>query len=309
MSAGGGGRPRRVAVVTGGSSGVGRATAVAFARRGWAVVLAGRDGAALAEVAARCGPHTLAVPTDVTDAAAVVELAERAAGRFGRLDLWVNNAAVATFGSVEATPVADVRRVVEVNVLGYLHGVRAALPWLRAAGGGTVVNIASAVGVLGHPSAAGYAMSRFAVRGLSASVRQELLLAGERRIRVCTVLPSSIDTPLYGWAGNYSGRTVAALPPVYPPARVALRVLRLADRPRRTVYVGAAGHLAALANRCAPAVVDRLYVAWTRRRQLTPPAAPPTAGNLYAPRHRPPGAAPAPPDGGDVPADALADVP
>ncbi|GGJ87249.1 hypothetical protein GCM10010123_16050 [Pilimelia anulata] len=273
----------RVVVVTGGSSGIGRATARAFVRRGWAVVVAGRDPAALDRVRDECGAY--GVPTDVSDPDAAVALAAAAVDRYGRLDAWVNAAAVAAFGSVEATPPADARRVVEVNALGYLYGVRAALPHLRRAGGGTIVNVASAVGVLGHPGAAGYAMSRFAVRGLSASLRQELLLARERRIAVCTVLPASVDTPLYRAAANHSGRVVRALPPVYRPGRVAAAIVGLPDRPRRTTYVGAAGRAAGLAYRLAPALVDRVYVAHARRNQFLPEPAAATSGNLYEPLH------------------------
>lgn len=286
-----------VAVVTGASAGIGRHTAHAFAAAGWAVVLAARDPAALAEAAAGCPGPALAVPTDTSDPAAVEALAAAAVAHFGRLDAWVNNAAVAAFGSVADTPTADVRRILEVNVLGYLHGVRAALPRLRRAGGGTIVNVASAVGVLGHPAATGYAMSKFAIRGLSRSLRQELLLAGDRRIRVCVVLPSSIDTPLYRNAATYGGARAHPIPPVYRPQRVARRIVALTRRPRRQTYVGAAGRIAALGYRMLPGVADRLYVAMVRRWQFGPEPAPPTTGNLYAPRHAerlPAGARPRP---------------
>src|SRR5690349_9529059 len=139
-----------VVVVTGASGGIGAATALALAEKGAAVVLAARRAGALRAVADRCvaagkaaGGRALAVPTDVTDPAAVTALAHAATGEFGRLDAWVNNAGVGLYARLADVPLDELRRVVDVNLLGYLYGVRAALPELRAAGGGVIVNVAS----------------------------------------------------------------------------------------------------------------------------------------------------------------------
>jgi NAD(P)-dependent dehydrogenase (short-subunit alcohol dehydrogenase family) len=130
-----------VVVITGASTGLGRATALAFARRGANLSLAARREDTLHQPAQECqhfGSRTLAIPTDVTDEAAVQNLAQRTFQEFGRLDIWVNNAAVTAFGRFEEIPSDIYRRVIETNLFGYIHGARAALPYFREQGSGTL---------------------------------------------------------------------------------------------------------------------------------------------------------------------------
>jgi short-subunit dehydrogenase len=276
-----------VVVVTGASSGIGRATALAFAAKGSSLVLAARRETALEQVATECearGGRALAVPTDVSDPVAVMELAARAMDAFGRVDVWVNNAAVTVWGPFQETPLEDFRRVLDVDVMGYVHGARAALPIMREQGRGVLVNVASVVGVVPQPYAHAYTMAKFAVRGLSGSLRQELRLERAPGVKVCTVLPATIDTPLFQHGANYTGRAVRAMPPVYAPERVARAIVRLVRRPRREVIVGPAGRGLWLQSKVTPGLVERLMADHVDRTHLSrDDSAPDTSGNLHQP--------------------------
>ena len=274
-----------VAVVTGASSGIGRATALALADRGADVVLTARRDEALREVAQDCaakGARTLVCPADVTDAAAVAEVARGAADRFGRIDVWVNAAAVSAFGSFADTPVDDMRRVLDVNIMGYVHGARAALPHLCRQGRGVLINVSSILGAVSMPYGHAYVMSKCAIRGLSGSLRQELWLDGARGVKVCTVMPATIDTPIFHNAANYTGRKVRAMPPVYSPERVARTIVDVVRLPRREVVVGPLGHLLVQQSKLAPGLTERFLAFYIDRTHLVrdEPAAPST-GILY----------------------------
>jgi short-subunit dehydrogenase len=277
-----------VVVITGASSGIGRATALAFAGKGCAVVLAARREEALEAVAKECerhrGARALVVPTDVTDARAVNDLARRAQERFGRVDVWVNAAAVTVFGPFQEVPLEDFRRVLDVNVMGYVHGARAALRVMREQGRGTLVNVSSVVGVVSQPYTHAYGMSKYAVRALSASLRQELLLEKTKHIHVCTVLPATIDTPLFEHAANYTGRKPVAMPPVYSPERVARTVVDLVRVPRREVVVGPMGRSMVFESRVMPGMVERMMARQVDRTHLSrKESAPAGHGNLHVP--------------------------
>ncbi|EKX67540.1 SDR family oxidoreductase [Streptomyces ipomoeae] len=277
-----------VVVITGASSGIGRATALAFARRGCAVVLAARRAEALEAVRQECerhrGAEALAVPTDVTDAGAVDDLARRVTERFGRIDVWVNSAAVTVFGRFQEVPLEDFRKVLDVNVMGYVHGARAALRVMRDQGRGTLVNVSSIAGVVSQPYTHAYGMSKYAVRALSASLRQELLLDKAKDIHVCTVLPATIDTPLFEHAANYTGRKPVAMPPVYSPERVARVIVDLVRVPRREVVVGPMGRSLVLESRVMPGLVERMMARQADRTHFSrKESAPAGHGNLHVP--------------------------
>ncbi|WP_199823985.1 SDR family NAD(P)-dependent oxidoreductase [Streptomyces sp. NBRC 109706] len=304
-----------VVVITGASSGVGRACAERFAAHGCAVVLAARRAEELAAVAERCrrhlGARALVVPTDVTDTGAVAALARRALAEYGRIDVWVNCAAVAAFGSLASVPPEVFRRVLDTGLMGCVRGAGAALAAMREQGAGVLINVSSAVAVAPVPYNTPYVLAKSAVRALGGCLRQELRLSGHRNVRVCTVPPASMDTPFFANAANYSGRAVRPLVPVYAPERAARRIVRLVRRPRREVFVGpAAGGLAVLTTVLPGTTeafvarrMDRYHLPRTGRRRTAravcstrrPGPAPGTAAGTAGAGRRCAGWPPAPP--------------
>ncbi|MCF6734591.1 SDR family oxidoreductase [Blastococcus sp. KM273129] len=188
---------QRVAIVTGGSSGIGRALGAALVRRGDRVVLTGTDGARAARVAEELtgvGPgRASAAVLDVRDGAAVAGLVTGTVEQQGRLDLLVNNAGVGIGGPVEDLALAHWDRAIDVNLRGVVHGVHAAYPVMLRQGSGHIVNVASVAGLLPNPGFTPYASTKWGVVGLSLSLRGEAAAHG---VRVSVVCPGGVDTPM-----------------------------------------------------------------------------------------------------------------
>jgi NAD(P)-dependent dehydrogenase (short-subunit alcohol dehydrogenase family) len=248
-------------VVVGASSGIGRATALGFAAKGAAVTCAARSAGDLDTLVAEienAGGRALAVPTDVADPAAVRALAAAAEERFGRIDTWVNAAAVSVWGKVEDITDEEFDRVMRVNFLGQVHGVHAALPALRRAGQGVIIGLSSVEGVRAVPLHAPYTASKWALRGFYDCLRMELAAEGVP-IAVTTILPASIDTPFFEHArSKLGGAMPKPPPPVYAPQVVAAAIVRAAVRPTREVPVGGAAVGFLLGQRLSPALTDAL---------------------------------------------------
>jgi NAD(P)-dependent dehydrogenase (short-subunit alcohol dehydrogenase family) len=269
-----------VVVITGASSGIGEATALRIAKRKGTLVLASRKQEALERVARKCrdlGAKAIAVQTDVTSEEEVKSLADRALQSFGRIDVWINNAGVYMLARFENTPADAFRRVFETNFFGYVNGARAVIPQFRKQGHGTLINVSSVLGKLGSPLASAYASSKFAVTGFSECLRVEQRDIPD--IHVCTILPATIDTPLFQHAANYTGREIQALPPVHRVEDVAKAIVRCIRKPEDEVYIGLPKPVAALA-RMAPGITSRVMASRVRKHFRNAPR-PSSAGNLF----------------------------
>jgi NADP-dependent 3-hydroxy acid dehydrogenase YdfG len=188
----------RVAFVTGASSGIGEATALALARRGASVAIAARRADRLGALAERIeaeGVRALPIELDVTDEGPARAAIERASGELGGLHILVNNAGVMLLGPVEGADTGEWRRMIEVNLLGLLWCTHAALPLMRERGGGDIVNLSSVAGRRADAGAAVYNMTKWGVHGFSEALRQEALHVG---VRVTTVAPGFVATELQG---------------------------------------------------------------------------------------------------------------
>ena len=263
----------QVVVVTGASQGIGRETALRLARRGASVVAAARNTEALGilvDEITRAGGRAESVATDVADPEQVERLAAAAEDRFGRIDTWVNNAAVSVYASVDQLDADEMDRVVRVNLLGQMFGAQAAIPRLRAAGGGTIINVGSALSERAIPLQSAYVAAKHGVQGFSEALRLEMAHEGTG-IDVVLILPSSVNTPLFNFARSKLGRQPMPVPPVYDPSTVAQAILHAAEHGGREIVVGGWGKMLTVAQWVSPSLLDAYMLhggrAW--RNQLT----------------------------------------
>lgn len=273
---------RKVVVITGASSGIGRAAAHGFARLGCDLVLAARNLPALDQTVRECrelGARCISHQTDVGEWEEVDRLADAALTHFSRIDVWVNDAAVGLYGRVDEVPIQEFEKVVRTNLMGTVHGCRSAIRQFRRQGSGVLINISSMVGAVGQPLASAYVTTQWAIRGLGEALRGELL--DQPGIHVCTVLPPSADTPFFQHAANHVGRQIRPMPPVLPPERVAGVIVGLAGTPRREVFVGLPAKSQNLLHKFAPALAERLMGRMTPRKHFADQPSPVGSGNLF----------------------------
>jgi NAD(P)-dependent dehydrogenase (short-subunit alcohol dehydrogenase family) len=247
----------QVIVITGASSGIGLVTAKAAARAGARVVLAARNQADLHEAvdAIRdAGGRAVFVVTDVAERTEVEHLASRAIAEFGRIDTWVNNAAVSVYGRIVELTEDEMHRQFDVNYWGPVYGCRAAVPHLRDEGG-AIINVGSTLCDRAIPLQGNYCAAKHALRAFTESLRMELEADGAP-IAVTLVKPSSIDTPFFQKARTHLDHEPQPVPPVYAPETVARAILHCASHPTRDVIVGGAGRLLTAAT-LVPRIADR----------------------------------------------------
>ncbi len=274
----------KVVVITGGSAGVGRATAMEFARQGWNVAIIARDQQRLQSTARdlqSCGVQTLAVSADVSDFDALDRAAGQVEDELGPIDVWVNNAMATIFAPVRFTTPAEFRRATEVTYLGQVHGTMAALARMRPRNRGTIVNIGSALAYRAIPLQAAYCGAKFAVRGFTDALRCELLHEGVDVHLTMVHLPA-VNTPQFDWALNKMGRRAQPVPPIYQPEVPARAIVFAVSARRREVWVGMPTLKAIVANKLAPGLLDRILAKSGYSGQLTQDVKPAgSPANLY----------------------------
>lgn len=277
----------RTYVVTGASSGFGRGTAIELGRRGANVVLAARRTELLEQVAAEvraAGGQALVVTTDVAVPEQMAQLAEAAVVRFGRIDVWINNAGVGAIGRFEQIPVADHSRLIDINLKGVIYGSHAALHRFRAQGFGTLVNIGSIDSQVPLAYQASYSASKAGVWSLGRALNEELRLNGlGGTIKVATVMPWAADTPWWDHASNHSGRT-PRMAWMDSAQEVVEAIVWVTVHPREELPVGWKAQASSRFHTIFPDLTERLTADIAHREQMEKAAsAPPTSGTLHEP--------------------------
>ncbi|HEX4927869.1 MAG TPA: SDR family oxidoreductase, partial [Burkholderiales bacterium] len=246
-------------VVTGASAGIGRATAIEFARRGAQVALLARGQEGLEGArrdVERAGGKALVIPTDVADYPAVEAAAARVEREWGGIDVWVNDAMSTIFAPFEKIGAEDFRRATEVTYLGTVWGTKAALKRMLPANRGSIVQVGSALAYRSIPLQSAYCGAKSAIRGFTDSLRSELRHM-RSRVRLSFVILGAFNTPQFDWARADIPNKPRPVGKVFQPEVAARQIVRVALRPRREVYVGWTAIQAVLGNMFIPGLLDR----------------------------------------------------
>src|SRR5215216_4221818 len=261
----------QVVVLMGASSGIGRESALMFARKGARVVVSARGEEGLDSLVQEIsdeGGEAIAVPADTSDFGQVKAVAERAVEEYGRLDTWVHLAAVGLFATFEETTPEEFARVVDVNLMGQVYGAMAALPHLKRAGRGALIHISSVEAKRSFPFHSAYGASKHGMIGFIDALRVELM-HDRTPVSVTTILPAGINTPFFDKSLTRIGVKPRPSPPVYEPGLVADAILYAAEHPVRDIYVGGAGRMIERMHSLFPSLTDWLLSRVGYQPQLT----------------------------------------
>lgn len=276
----------RIAVVTGASAGIGRATALAFAGKGYDVALVARgiDGleAARREIEA-LGRRALVVPTDVANATQVEAAAERIENELGPIDVWVNNAMATIYSSFIDIDPQEFQRATDVTYHGAVYGTLAALKRMRKRSRGSIVQVGSALAYRAIPLQSPYCGAKFALRGFTDALRCELLHDGSR-IHLTMVQLCAFNTPQFDWGRSHLRQRAQPVPPIYQPEVAAKAIVWAAEHRRRELWVGFSTWRTILAQHLMPGLLDRLAARFAYSGQMAPEKLPDDhQDNLFAP--------------------------
>jgi short-subunit dehydrogenase len=275
---------QKTIVITGASSGVGKAIALHLAAQGTTLVLAARRKEALEETEAACieaGANVLTVVTDMQQVEDIRLLAEKAYQFGGAIDVWINNAGVLAAGPLEEVPVEVSESVIKTNLLGYMHSAHIVIPYFKKQQYGMLINNISVGGWFPTPYATAYTASKFGLRGFSEALKGELI--GWPHIHVCDLYPGFLDTPGMQHAANYTGKVLKPAPPVYSPEKVAKAVARIIESPAAQTTIGLGASLLRFAWNWFPGISRAATVLLVRSYLKRADALEATSGNVKAP--------------------------
>jgi NAD(P)-dependent dehydrogenase (short-subunit alcohol dehydrogenase family) len=277
---------QQVVAVVGASSGIGRETALQFAKRGAKVLVSARSEAGLTslvdEIRRNQGEAT-AIVADVSVFEQVKAIADKAVEVYGRLDTWVHTPAITVYAAFDKTTPEEFKRVVDISLLGQVYGAMAALPHLKREGRGALIHISSMLGRRSLPLQSSYCTAKHGIEGFVESLRVEL--QHERiPISVTSIKPAAVNTPLYNNALTRLGVKPSGPPPYYEPSLVADAILYVAEHPTRDFLVGDAARVLDILQRLSPGLVDALLLRFAFQLQrTTEPKLEDAPNNLYEP--------------------------
>jgi NAD(P)-dependent dehydrogenase (short-subunit alcohol dehydrogenase family) len=270
----------QVVVVMGASSGIGRETALRFARKGAKVVVSARSQEGLRSLVGEiedAGGEATEIPADVSEFDQVKAVAEKAAEAYGRLDTWVHLPGVSIFALFDEIEPEEFKRVIEVDLMGQVYGAMAALPHLKREGRGVLVHVSSVLARRSVPLQSPYCAAKHGMDGFLESLRVELKHEGWP-IGVTNVMPASINTPFFDKSRTKLGVKPKAVPPFYEPGVVADAILYAAEEAPRDIVAGGAGKGMLLGQRISPSLMDAVLLRTgfesQRTEELKPPGAP-----------------------------------
>ena len=251
---------QQVVAVVGASSGIGRETALQFAKRNAKVVVSARTESALASLVAEItasGGDAIAIPADVAEFEQVKSIVDKTIEHYGRLDTWVHAAGTAIMAPFEQVTPEEFKRVIDVNLMGAVYGAMVAMPHLRQTGRGAFIAVSSVEARRSMPLQSSYSASKHGMEGFLDSLRSELKHEGFP-ISITNIMPAVINTPFYNKARTKLGVMPTGIPPYYQPSLVAEAILHTAENPTRDLIVGDVGRIVDLLQKIVPDLTDTL---------------------------------------------------